>query len=203
MKTINKIFLSAFAAVMFSFAISCTPAGYSYPPGHGCLNGSEFSYHYHDPYSWDTTTVVVKLFTELNILSMERRCDFTDYAFMFMGKAVEINEWLYGDTYETVGSEHILQYAQTFKWSVSEDGKTLVLHYVNPDELPKELKNPEEYHLKLLGTYYYTEDFDLSSKLFINEGEMVLHAVNYVNDNYLNNDFAVEIGGKEYILEKY
>ena len=86
------------------------------------------------------------------------------------------------------------------KWEVSEDGKTIVLSYVNPSELPDVLNDPVEYRDYILRRYY-TDDFDLSSKLFINEGDVVLRAANYEDEGVREYDYVLEIDGVEYILE--
>ena len=206
MKTLNKIFLGTFTIAAIAFmGNGCTPSAMPYPPGHGCLLGNEFAYRYHDDYADinETSTVNIKLFTDLRIHSMERRMDFTDYAFMFIGKVVPTYELAYGNVYVMTGDpECILQHAQTFKCSVSEDSKTIVLSYVDPSELPEVLNDPVEYKDYILDNYY-TDDFDLSSKLFINEGEIVLKAADYEDEgkDYTRSDFVLEWDGKEYILE--
>lgn len=202
MKTTNKIFMSALVAVIVSFAVSCTPASYQYPRGHGCLLGYEFTY-YEYPQEIEKYAVI-KLFTELNINSMERRVDFTDYAFMYELKKIPYDEPVPGKENEfIVHYRDTLCHAQTFRCSVSGDDKTIVLSYVDPDELPGELGDVEEYKNGLLSLLNDYDDFDLSSKLFINEGEIVLKAADYEDEgrDYTDFDFVLEWDGKEYILE--
>lgn len=77
------------------------------------------------------------------------------------------------------------------------------MSYVDPDELPGELGDVEEYKNGLLSLLNDYDDFNLSSKLFINEGEIVLKAADYEDEgrNYTDFDFVLEWDGKEYILE--
>ena len=201
MKTLNKIILGTFIIAAIAFMSNgCTPSAMPDPPGHGCLLGDEFTYYYHDDFCdlGDTSKVKIELFTGLHIRSMERKYDFTDYAFMYKGVTVREYEQ---EQHDIVYSK-TLQYAQTFKWSVSEDGKTIVLSYVNPSELPDVLNDPVEYRDYILRRYY-TDDFDLSSKLFINEGEIVLKVADYEDEgkDYTRSDFVVEGDGKEDSLE--
>jgi len=203
MKTTNKIFLfSAFTAVIVSFTVGCTPASYPYPPGHGCLLGDEFVY-YEKPQHIEEY-VIIKLFTRLNIHSMERRIDFSDYAFMYELKKIPYEVPIPGKENEFIARyRDTLCYAQTFKFSVSDDDKTIVLSYVDPAGLPGELGDVEEYKDGLLSLLNDYDDFDLSSKLFINEGEIVLKAADYEDEgrNHTDFDFVFEWDGKEYILE--
>ncbi len=200
MKTLNKIILGTFTIAAIAFMSNgCTPSAMPYPPGHGCLVGIEYS-HIEPSDLVVKVRTTVKLYTDLRINSMERHIDFLEYAFMYEHKHI-YREVISGpDGVVIKPSRDTLCHAQTFKFSVSEDKKTLVLHYVDPDELPDELRNPEEYRQKLLGNDD-TDDFDLSSKLFINEGDVVLRAANYEDEGVREYDYVLEIDGVEYILE--
>ena len=124
--------------------------------------------------------------------------------FMYKQKKIPYDEPVPGKENEfIVHYRDTLCHAQTFRCSVTGDDKTIVLSYVDPDELPGELGDVEEYKNGLLSLLNDYDDFNLSSKLFINEGEIVLKAADYEDEgrNYTDFDFVLEWDGKEYILE--